>query len=147
MMIKFKVCSGPGRPIRLGYVHSHMSIPSEKSGNTVAIWLVQELTDGHNVAAEDIWKELPSLCIARAIRNDMVLILNRICGLLIRVKAVKLISWKAWIYAFICCKCQFRSRNASTVDGTHITFNLGANHIETKDVTNTRPLLSGLYAT
>ena len=44
-------------------------------------------------------------------------------------------------------KCQFRPRNASTVDGTHITFNLGANHIETKDVTNTRPLLSGLYAT
>ena len=36
-----------------------MSNPSEKSGNTVAIWQVQELTDGHNVAAKDIWKQLP----------------------------------------------------------------------------------------
>ena len=62
-----------------------MSNPSEKSGNTVAIWLVQELTDRHNVAAKDIWKELPGICIARAIKNDMVLILNWICGLLIRV--------------------------------------------------------------
>ena len=35
-----------------------MSNPSEKSGNTVAIWLVQELTDRHNVAAKDIWKQL-----------------------------------------------------------------------------------------
>ena len=78
-----------------------MSNPSEKSGNTVAIWLVQELTDRHNVAAKDIWKELPGICIARAIKNDMVLILNWICGLLIRVKAVKLICWKAWIHAFI----------------------------------------------
>ena len=101
MMIDFKVCSGPGRPISLGHVHSHMSNPSEKSGNTVAIWLVQELTDRHNVAAKDIWKELPGICIARAIKNDMVLILNWICGLLIRVKAVKLICWKAWIHAFI----------------------------------------------
>ena len=64
-----------------------MSNPSEKSGNTVAIWLVQELTDRHNVAAKDIWKELPGICIARAIKNDMVLILNWLCGLLIRVKA------------------------------------------------------------
>ena len=78
-----------------------MSNPSEKSGNTVAIWLVQELIDRHNVAAKNIWKELPGIRIARAIKNDMVLILNYICGLLIRVKAVKLICWKAWIHAFI----------------------------------------------
>ena len=71
--------SGPGRPIRLGHVHTHMSNPrkrNEKSGNTVAIWLVQELADRHNVAAKDIWKQLSGICIARAIKNDMVLILN-----------------------------------------------------------------------
>ena len=74
-----------------------MSNPCEKPGNTVAIWLVQELTDCHNVVAKDILQKLPSIYMAtaRAIKNDTVLILNRICGLLIRVKAVKLICWKA----------------------------------------------------
>ena len=43
--------------------------PSEKSGNTVAIRLVQELADRHNVAAKDIWKQLPGICVARAIKN------------------------------------------------------------------------------
>ena len=101
MMIVFEVCSGPGRPIRQGQVHTQMSNQSEKSGNTVAIWLAQEMADRHNVAAKDIWKQLPGICIARAIKNDMVLILNWIHGLLIRVKAVKVICWKAWIHAII----------------------------------------------
>ena len=79
-----------------------MSNPSEKSGNTIAIRLVQELIDGHNVAkTKDIWNQLLGICIARAIQNDMVLILNWLCGLLIGVKAVKLICWETRIYAFI----------------------------------------------
>ena len=44
-------------------------------------------------------------------------------------------------------KVSIRPRNANTVDGTHIMFNLRANHTQTKDATNMRPLLSGLCAT
>ena len=68
----------------------------------VAFWLIEdieEVADCHN--AKDIWKQLLRMCTARAIKNFMVLILNWLCGLLIRVKAVKVICWKAWIHALI----------------------------------------------
>lgn len=55
MIIAFKVCLGPGRPIRLGQVHSHMCNPSETSGNTVAMWLVKELAGCHDMASKNSW--------------------------------------------------------------------------------------------
>ncbi len=54
MMIVVIHSLGPGRLIRMSQVHTHLSRPSEKSGNSIAIWLVEELAEHHNVAAKDV---------------------------------------------------------------------------------------------
>ncbi len=55
------------------------------------------MTNRINRAAEEVWKLLSDICVLRAVKDDMMLIFNRISNLLIGVKAVEVLIWEARI--------------------------------------------------
>ncbi len=61
----------------------------------IGMGLAQELAA--NRLAEQIPRKLSGLRIARTSKDNMMLILDGIMGILFQVKAIKLSSWKAWI--------------------------------------------------
>ena len=54
-----------------------------------------------NRAAEKVWKLLSDICVLGAVKDDMVLIFNRISNLLIGVKAVKVLIWEARVHTLV----------------------------------------------
>ncbi len=64
----------------------------------MAIWLMEKAANRNNRAVEIISKLLPGIRTLRAVKDDMILIFDRIGNLLIGVKAVKLMFWDARTY-------------------------------------------------
>ncbi len=64
-------------------VQAHTSHPCEKLGYTIGIGLAQELANSRSRFAEQILEELSGIHIARTSKDNMMLILNGIIGILI----------------------------------------------------------------
>ena len=78
-------------------VKKQISCPCEKFGNTIAIRLAKELFYSCDRFAEEILEKLSGIYIARASKNGMMLVLYGASSLIIRIKAIKLGSIKAWV--------------------------------------------------
>ena len=75
----------------------HVPYPCEKVGNTIAIGLAKEQAYRRDGFVGEILKKLSGIRIARASKNGMMLVLYGISSLIIRIKAIKLGSIKAWV--------------------------------------------------
>ena len=65
--------------VDLGFTHAQHPDPSEDLGQSIALWLVEEMNDGSDMSLVKVPKMLSCISIARATKSDMVLILNMIC--------------------------------------------------------------------
>ena len=53
--------------------------PSEDLGQSIALWLVEEMNDGSDMSLMKVPKMLSCISSARATKSDMVFTLNIIC--------------------------------------------------------------------